>query len=60
LDFANDIAISSSTQRQIQMKTKQKLEQTTAKRIGLKINANTSKIMRNNPKQEQPIKINNT
>lgn len=57
-DFADDMALLSSTQRHIQKKP-EKLEQT-AKRIGLKINANKSKIMRINPKQNQPIKISDT
>lgn len=56
MDIA-DALLKSSTQRHIQEKT-EKLEQT-AKRIGLKINANKSQIMRINPKQNQPIKINN-
>lgn len=57
LDFADDTALLSSTQRHIQEKTEKLLQ--TAKRIGLKINANKSKIVRINPKQNQPIKISN-
>ena len=58
MDFADDIARLSLTQWHIQEKT-EKVEQI-ATRIGLKIHANKSKIMLINPKEEQPIKINDT
>ena len=58
LDFADDIALLSSTQKHIQEKTS-RLEGN-AKRVGLKINASKSKIMRINPKQHQPIKVSET
>lgn len=56
-NFPDDIALLRTTERYIQGKT-ENLEQT-ANRIGLKINANKSKIMEINLKQNQPIKINN-
>ena len=53
LDFADDVALLSSTRQQMQTKS-EKLEKE-SERIGLKINIEKTKIMKLNPKNKDPI-----
>jgi hypothetical protein len=58
LDFANDIALISSTQQQMQEKTSLLAE--TSIKLGLRPNENKTKVMKINVKRKQPIKIKDT
>ncbi|XP_063404182.1 uncharacterized protein LOC134687653 [Mytilus trossulus] len=55
LDFADDIALISSTQQQMQEKTT--LLSSTSLKLGLKPNEEKTKVMKINTKSKQPIKI---
>jgi hypothetical protein len=58
LDFANDIALISSTQQQMQEKTSLLAE--TSIKLGLRPNESKTKVMKINAKRKQPIKIKDT
>ena len=55
LDFADDIALLSSTHSQMQSKTNSMSE--LAKRVGLKINEKKTKILRLNNRNMEPVKL---
>ena len=56
LDFADDVALLSSTKQQIQNKTTQMDEE--ARRVGLRINTQKTKTMRINARNQERIQIN--
>ena len=56
LDFADDIALISSSRQHIQTKTDSVNE--TARRIGLKINSGKTQVMRINPTSNAPVTLN--
>ena len=58
LNFADDIALISSTQQQMQEKTSLLAE--TSVKLGLRPNKSKTKVMKINAKREQPIKIKDT
>ena len=58
LDFADDIALISSTQHQVQEKTSLLAE--TSIKLGLRPNESKTKAMKINAKRKQPIKIKDT
>ena len=58
LDFADDIALISSTQQQMQEKTSPLAE--TSIKLGLIPNKSKTKVMKINAKRKQPIKIKDT
>jgi hypothetical protein len=58
LDFADDIALISSTQHQMQEKTSLLAE--TSIKLGLRPNESKTKAMKINAKRKQPIKIKDT
>ena len=58
LDFANDIALISSTRQQMLEKTSLLAE--TSIKLGLRPNESKTKVMEINAKRKQPIKIKDT
>ena len=58
LDFADDIALISSTQQQMQEKASPLAE--TSIKLGLRPNKSKTKVMKINAKRKQPIKIKDT
>jgi hypothetical protein len=58
LDFADDIALISSTQQQMQEKTSLLAE--TSIKLGLRPNESKTKVMKINAKRKKPIKIKDT
>ena len=57
LDYADDISLLSSRQRDMQVKTNRLNE--TAQKLGLKANTSKTKLMKMNHKSNDPVTINN-
>ena len=56
LDFADDVALISSTQRHVQLKTNRLVE--SAERTGLRVNVGKCKVMRVNARNNEAITVN--
>ena len=56
LDFADDVALISSTQRHVQLKTNRLVEN--AVRTGLRVNVGKCKVMRVNARNNEAITVN--
>ena len=56
LDFADDVALISSTQRHVQLKTNRVVEN--AERTGLRVNVGKCKVMRENARKNEALTVN--